>query len=372
MEPTVEATVLELAGAADLRARSEMLVLEGLGRHELACETLYTALSPGTELAAWEGHRPLRPDRTYSRVVGYCNLARVVTTGEWVRRARPGDLVLTLQSHRSHFVCGEDEILVRLPPDGDHDPDTLVHAATTYLFHQGHSALLRGDLKPGQYVAVVGMGTLGLATVAVANRFGAKVVGLSDLERSRRTASEMGAERVFCKDLDTSLQAEIAGLTRGTGIDLVVLTSGRWQDYRLALELVRPGGSVCVLGFPGRRDPIPPFNPLEPTIFYRKQISLIACGYTPDVDVDPRDLRFTIRRNTGYLLDLVLAGELPAARLVSAVEPWHALPELYRRIAAREPGFYTGVLRWAGEDLDPDRLSTGADAGEVHDARTDA
>ncbi len=114
MQPTGEACVVELAGEGRLAARPETLVLDGLGRHEVGCATPYTAISPGTELAAWEGHTPLRPDRTYSRVLGYCNLSRVIATGEWVRRFRPGDLVLTLQSHRSHFVCGEDEILVAI------------------------------------------------------------------------------------------------------------------------------------------------------------------------------------------------------------------------------------------------------------------
>ena len=72
----------------------------------------------------------------------------------------------------------------------------------------------------------------------------------------------------------------------------------------------------------------------------------IACGYTPDVQVDPRDLRFTIPRNCAFLLDLVPAGELPADRLISAVVPWDCLAEVYARIAARERGFHTAVLRW--------------------------
>ena len=104
-----------------------------------------------------------------------------------------------------------------------------------------------------------------------------------------------------------------------------------------------------MLGFPGRRDPVPPFNPLDAQWFYRKQLSLISCGYTPDVEIDPRDIRFTIRRNSAYLLELILAGQLPAAELVSAVEPWHRLGEVYERIASREEGFRTAVLRWEGE-----------------------
>lgn len=349
MNPTVESHVIEVVGPGQVEFRDETLVLEGLGGREIACETLYTAISPGTELAAYQGLTPLRPDRAHSRVVGYCNLARVVAAGDWVRRYHPGDLVLTLQSHRSHFVCSDEEILLALPP-GEYDDDQLARAATTYLFHQGYSALLRGDLKPGQYLAVVGLGTLGLATVSVAARFGARAVGLSELADSRELATEFGADRVFAKDDPEAIAGEIDALTRGTGVDIVVLTAGAWEDFRLATLLARPGGKVCILGFPGRRDPIPPFNPLEPSLFYRKQLSYMACGYTPDVEIDPRDLRFTIRRNCAYLLDLVLAGELPAGRLISAVEPWHRVRDVYERIAAREGGFRTAVLRWVGEE----------------------
>ena len=338
MRPTVETNVVQIAGPRRVRIESETLILEGLGQREVAAETLYTAISPGTEIAAYEGLQPLRPDRKFTKVVGYCNLARVIAVGDWVSRFRVGDLILTLESHRSHFVCDEDEILLRLPYR-EYDEQQLTEASTTYLFHQGYSALLRGDLKPGQYVGVVGLGTLGLATVAVASRFGARVFAFSDL----------GARILFGKSYDDDIKERIATSTAKTGIDMVVLTSSSWDDLRLAVELVRPGGRICLLGFPGRRHPTPPFNPLDPQWFYRKQLSMISCGYTPDVEVDARDIRFTIRRNTAYLLELILDGGLPAHELVSTVVPWHRIGELYERIAAREEGLRTAVLKWSGE-----------------------
>lgn len=345
MEPTVETRVANVKAAGQLRFDREILVCEGLGGHELACETLYTAISPGTELAAWEGLQPLRTDRKHSRVVGYCNVARVISTGEWVHRYRPGDLVLSLYSHRSHFVCGEADILVRLP-EGVHERDDLVAAATTYLFHQGYSALLRGDMKPAEYVGVLGLGTVGLATVAVAGRFGARVFGFSDLEWARDLGTEFGAVEIFDKHHLGDALGSLHHATARTGLDIVVTTSGGWEDWRFALELCRPGGKVCVLGFPGRREPVPPFNPLDPMLFYRKHLSLISCGYTPDVEVDPRVERHTVQRNIAYLLDLVLEGALPARRLVSEVVPWFELADVYTRIAAREEGLLTAVLDW--------------------------
>jgi threonine dehydrogenase-like Zn-dependent dehydrogenase len=349
MEPTVETRVAHVKAAGELRFDREILVCEGLGGHELACETLYTAISPGTELAAWEGLQPLRTDRTHSRIVGYCNVARVISTGEWVHRYRPGDLVLSLQSHRSHFVCGEGDILLKLP-DGVTDPDRLAAAATTYLFHQGYSALLRGDMKPAEYVGVLGLGTVGLAAVAVASRFGARVFGFSDLEWARELGTELGAVDVYDKrHLDDCL-GSLRDATARTGLDIVVTTSGEWDDWRFALELCRPGGKICVLGFPGRREPIPPFNPMDPTLFYRKHLSLISCGYTPDVEVDPRVERHTVQRNVAYLLDLVLEGALPARRLISEVLPWFELGDVYARIAGREEGLLTAVLDWTVAD----------------------
>jgi threonine dehydrogenase-like Zn-dependent dehydrogenase len=352
MLPTVETNVVEIAGPREIRFEQETLVLEGMGPREIAAETLYTAVSPGSEMAAYEGLQVLRPDRKHSRAVGYCNLARVIGCGEYVRRYRPGDLILTLESHRSHFVCNEEEVLLKLP-DGDYTEEQLQAAATTYLFHQGYAAVLAGDLKPGQYVAVVGLGTLGLATVAVASRFGARVFGLSDQPESREAGCRAGAREVFGKSQqEAALEAFRRG-TAATGIDLVVLTGSSWEDYRLAVEIARPGGRVCILGFPGRREAEIPFNPLDPRWFYRKQLAIIACGYTPDVDIAPRDIRFTIRRNCAYLMELILSGELPAAELVSTVVPWHEVGDVYARIAAREPAFRTAVLRWAGEEGGP-------------------
>lgn len=342
---TVETNVAQIETPGRVDFDHETLVFEGLGHHEVGAATLYSAVSPGTELAAYEGLEPLRPDRRHSRVVGYCNLARVLGAGEWVRKYRAGDIVLTLESHRSHFVCGEDEILLCLP-QREYSAEQLEEVSTTYLFHQGYSALLAGDLKPGQYVGVVGLGTLGLATIAVASRFGARALGFSDREEGRDSARELGAVAAFDKVCDDAVRQALASTTSRTGIDIVVVTGNDWQDWRLALELVRPGGKICVLGFPGRRDEIPPFNPLDAQWFYRKQISVLACGYTPDVDIDPRDIRFTIRRNCAYLLELILDGELPARRLISLVAPWNELDSVYRRIAAREPGFLTAVLRW--------------------------
>jgi threonine dehydrogenase-like Zn-dependent dehydrogenase len=335
-----EALVAELPEPQRLVWRREAWDPDSLEPSAVAARTVYSAISPGTEVAAWRGDPPLRPMKAYPRVVGYCNVARVVTVGTAVDRVAPGDLILTFQSHRSAFVCSQENVILTLPSEAD-----PVSASTTYLFHLGYNALLRGGYRPGLYVAVVGLGTLGLSTVAVARAHGARVLGLSGQPALRRLAAEMGAAVALAKD-DPNLPERIDDLTRGVGLDLVVLTSNRWADWRLAVSLPRPGGRVAVLGFPGRGQPPPDFNPLDSQFFYDRQLSLIACGYAPDLDVPARDVRFTIKRNCRALLDLIVSGALPAGRLVGQVVEWSRLEEVYRRLDGDRGELLTGVLSW--------------------------
>ncbi len=212
-------------------------------------------------MAAYKGAPPLRPMKVYPRLLGYCNVAEVVDVGVGVVGLNVGDRVYSHQSHRSEFVCDQSALITT--PDGC-DPAMM---STAYLYHLGYSALLKGRYKPGENLAVIGLGTLGLASVAVSRLMGASVLAVSGHAEVRDVAVSMGVDRVIGKDVEAVIDAS-AGMAGGSGIDLVVLTSSTWDDYRLALETVRPGGCVCMLGFPGREDPIPPFNPLDSRYFF--------------------------------------------------------------------------------------------------------
>src|SRR5260221_2866800 len=159
----MEAKVIELRGPGKVVITSQQLDLEHLQSDELAAETLYSAISPGTEIAAYRGDPPLRPSKVYPRVVGYCNVARIIATGKELKKYSVGDLILTFQSHRSAFICKEEKVISPVPPDAN-----LAEASTTYLFHLGYNALLQGNVRPGFNVAIVGLGTLGIATAALA------------------------------------------------------------------------------------------------------------------------------------------------------------------------------------------------------------
>jgi threonine dehydrogenase-like Zn-dependent dehydrogenase len=340
MSSTVTAHVARLLGPCQLVFEKQPLEPGSLKSGEIFAETICSAISVGTELAAYLGEPPLRPGPVYPRLMGYCNVAEVRAIGPDVKHHHVGDRILTFQSHRSAFICPESKIILRLPPDAD-----VTLAVTTYLFHLGYNALLKGGFMPGQHVAVVGLGVLGFGTVAQAAAFGGRVTAFSNQESARSLAKELGASAAFIKS-DSTVPAQHHKHTGGIGADLVVTTSNRWEDWQLALQLARKEGVIAVLGFPGRGQAEPDFNPLDSRYFYDKQLRLVACGMSPDVEIPAHELRFTVQRNCEFLLERILARALPAQHLIAGTHSWRELSSVYETLARREGNGLTRILQW--------------------------
>ncbi|WP_353646355.1 hypothetical protein [Mesorhizobium sp. WSM2239] len=239
--------------------------------------------------------------------------------------------MVTHESHREAFVCHQRAVLATLDPAFD---PALV--SVSYLFHLGYAALLKSQFRPGHSVGVIGLGPIGLATLGMASSGGGAAYAFSNQTNIADRARQAGAIEVLSKDNHSAVPA----------LDIVVTTSNTWPDWQLALSAARPGGTIAVLGFPGRGQPAPDFNPLASQFLYDKQLTVMACGMLPNIDVSPTDVRFTVKRNMQWLVDQVGRARLPAQHLVSEIAAADKLGDLYERLANREPGLVTAVLKW--------------------------
>ena len=325
--------VVRLVAPRTLVSETTTLDTAALADDEIVVITRCSTISPGTELAAYVGLPPLRPGSIYPRYLGYCNCGEVIAAGSRVTGISVGDRVLTHAAHRSSYRISQHEVLARVPPNIEPDK-----ASVTYLFHLGYSAMLRANVQAGQHVAVVGLGALGIGSVAVAQLMGAEVFAVSNRESALLRARRCGAKTVLVAD-DTAFDKVDA--------DVVVSTSNTWADWKLALRLVRRGGVVAVLGFPGRGEPPPPFNPLDSQYFYDKQITLMGVGQDLDQVPGSRSPSPQLRANMRYLLDAIGNGRLPAAEFSSQVRPASELAAAYDDLIARRHDVLTYVLRWA-------------------------
>lgn len=337
MRPT-EATVVHLVEPYRLELRRSPLA--DLGPADVLCETLVTAISPGTELAAYTGLPPLRAGVFYPRLQGYSNVGRVLAVGSAVSGLRSGDRVLSFTSHRSHFVLLATDVLLRLPPQAKAED-----VACAYLFHLGYNAVLRSGVRAGSRVLVLGLGALGLTSVAMASLAGATVFGLSDQPHPQRIAKALGATGVYGR---AELGALRDALTDGLA-DVVITTTNGWDDWAIALQMAAPLGTIASLGFPGRGQAPGSFNPLDSQYFYAKQLRIESVGLSPERSDNRGFARFNERDNLKYLADQIVCGRLNPAMLVSGRYPGAQIEQAYKDLLARKNSPVTYVLQWHQE-----------------------
>lgn len=139
-----------------------------------------------------------------------------------------------------------------------------------------HGLLHVAPVRTGESVIVQGAGPVGLAAAMYAQLAGARPVILIGAPQRRlglAAALGVGEERLNIDELDADVRLQrVRELTGGRGGDLVVECTGVPAAVAEALELVRPGGRVLVLGQYTDHGP----TPLNPHLITRKQVSVLG------------------------------------------------------------------------------------------------
>ncbi len=339
-QSVVTAQVYELVAPNLLHLKEEKMHVTELGSQSIFAETLFSAISTGTEIAAWSGKPPLRPSIAHPRLVGYCNVARVQKIGLEIDDIEVGDFILTHQSHRSNFFCNRNDVLLKARNLAQESQKRL---AIAYLYCLGYSALLDGRYKPGFEVGVVGLGALGFASASLISAYGGSPLIFSGRNDLNAILESIPFSRCVNKAESGVPYRSVAGLD---GVDLVINTSDSWEDYELSLKTVRRGGTIILVGFPGRGLAAPAFNPLDSKYVYDKAITIRQVGHCSDLEVPSIDLRFTLKRNLAHIYSLLELGRINPAPLLRAVFSWDNLGEAYKLLETHPRGTLSAILDW--------------------------
>jgi L-iditol 2-dehydrogenase len=105
-------------------------------------------------------------------------------------------------------------------------------------------------LKPGQTIAVLGAGPIGLLTAAVAKAAGAGEIYMTEPLADRRKFALDYVADVTLNPEETDVVAEIMRLTHGRGVDVAFEAAGAPETPDQAAAVTRPGGKVVVAGIP--------------------------------------------------------------------------------------------------------------------------
>jgi threonine dehydrogenase-like Zn-dependent dehydrogenase len=108
---------------------------------------------------------------------------------------------------------------------------------------------IRSRIAKGQTVAIVGVGFLGALLTRLAERAGARVIGLSRRSHPLEVARSMGARDTVVMDDHHAIIERVRQLTEGRLCDCVIEATGKAWPLDLAAELTREGGRMVIAGY---------------------------------------------------------------------------------------------------------------------------
>jgi alcohol dehydrogenase len=233
----------------------------------------------GTDLHILAGDVP--SVRT-GRVLGHEAVGTVQEVGSAVRTMGPGDRIVVSpisvcgacrfcrEGHYGlcrggggwllgHTYDGTQAEYVRVPfadasthrlPDGVSDEDALMLAD---ILPTGYEAgVLKGGVSPGDVVAVVGTGPIGLAAIMGARLFSPSHIIAIDHADLRLDAAKQAGADITVNNSSASPLSAVRAITDGLGADVVIEAAGQPETFELAVQLSRPGARVASIAVHGK------------------------------------------------------------------------------------------------------------------------
>ncbi|MFC5926467.1 zinc-binding dehydrogenase [Micromonospora vulcania] len=143
-----------------------------------------------------------------------------------------------------------DATLVTVPGGGHSDAIMKSLLALSDVMCTGHHAASSAGVKPGDTVAVVGDGAVGLCAIIAAKRLGAeRILALSRNPIRQTLAREFGATDIIAERGDEATKL-VLDLTGGTGVDAALECVGTGQSMATAFGIARVGSVVGAVGVP--------------------------------------------------------------------------------------------------------------------------
>ena len=213
----------------------------------LGHEAIGTVLETGTAVEnVKEGDRVLMSCITSCGRCRFCREGRYgqcLSGGGWIL----GHTIDGVQAEKARIPFADNSVY-KLPEEVPDEAALLLADILPTAYEVG---VLNGCTTPGDVVAIVGAGPIGLAAVVTARLFSPSAIVVIDPAESRREAAKrLGADVTLSSTDDVA--AEIRRLTDGLGADVVIEAVGIPATFETCVELVRPGGHVANVGVHGK------------------------------------------------------------------------------------------------------------------------
>jgi L-iditol 2-dehydrogenase len=222
----------------------------------------------------------------------------------------------------AEYVVVPSQIVYQLPQNISFPEAALLEAVAVAV----HAVSL-AESVPKRTALVIGAGTIGLLCLQALRVAGCPRIFIADIDLSRLAlAKAFGATAVLSPELDFANQ--VCNLTDAEGVDLVVEAVGRNETVATAIDAVRKGGTVVLVGNISSEVALPLQKVVTRQI--RLQGSCASAGEYP------------------RSIELMASGAINVKPLITAVAPLEEGPVWFKRLHAREPGLTKVVLTPSG------------------------
>jgi L-iditol 2-dehydrogenase len=219
----------------------------------------------------------------------------------------------------AEYVLVPQRIMHRLPGD-----ISFAEAAMVEPLAVAVHAVSLSEINENSTVLVVGAGMIGILVMQALRAANCSRIYISDIDDTRlRLAEQLGATATInAKKADTA--AEIHGLTSGTGVDVALEAVGNSVAIKTAIDSVRKGGTVTLIGNISPTVEIPLQAVVSRQI--RLQGSAASSGEYPQC------------------IDLLARGAVRVKRLITAITPLEEGPRWFERLHSGEPNLIKIIL----------------------------
>lgn len=190
-----------------------------------------------------------------------CSNKLVLGTPQW-----PGAL--------GEFILCPQEVVYRIPTTWTDDQGIVIEPLAV-----GVHAVKRAHLQKGESVLILGAGSIGQVTTAMAHVRGANPIIVADIQQHcLDTAPKLGATHGILVGKE-DIAASVSEITRGKGADVVFITHGSGDLFDAALKTVRKQGRIVVIAL--FKKPIL----IDPYQIIKKDIDVVGSIMSTDEDV---------------------------------------------------------------------------------------
>jgi alcohol dehydrogenase len=191
-------------------------------------------------------------DRVLLSCVSACGICDLCRKGMF-SHCRTGGWILgnTIDGTQAEYVRTPhaDTSLYPLPPDGDEEALVMLSDILPTAFECG---VLNGNVQPGDTVAIVGAGPIGLAALLTAQFYSPSAILLVDLDANRlEVAGRLGATALINSSDGTAVD-QVMALTNGAGVDVAIEAVGVPATFDICQSILAAGGRLANIGVHGK------------------------------------------------------------------------------------------------------------------------